>query len=537
MKTPQAFRRALTHRRARGQMIILAAVALLALALVVLITFNVTVAVQQRIKLQNYADTKAFSMAVAEARTLNYLAYTNRAIASAYVGMANVHAYVSEAAQLSDLKAAAAIIMAEISAEELEQCFCCWGPCCFQHCIDSGMADVNVIGLGIDYISGTMGSSLQAVDGPASDTVDALGKHITALHLSQTASKVAVGVMLGAGTFGNLKTNNMQLADSVTSDETLVKAVNLLRWNSVFSTDDDVKKSIMAETANASRQNFAWNRSGNQIMGYLPPTPVLFGQLSSHVPASLWLGPDGTWIVTQIPDAAFTASGRTGFADSGFKMGFGGDVATGTGNQGKVVSSFDWGTLEGVWKHGAGIAPLPTTGPFLPPRLTTGQSGNEHSGGFIGDFFNNPHSGDHSMDLDMTRFEEFNIDTNFPYNQPSVFSSVSTDTRVNEYGQRGPWEVAKDGSGTLTVKKVGPTDAKITLSNNNRSKAVAKAMVYYHRIGDWSDYPNMFNPYWRAKLHPFTRAELATVVAPLDNAAAQVAGAASLVNGGSVNVE
>ena len=49
-------------------------------------------------------------------------------------------------------------------------------------------------------------------------------------------------------------------------------------------------------------------------------------------------------------------------------------------------------------------------------------------------------------------------------------------------------------------------------------------MVYYHRIGDWSDYPNLFNPYWRAKLQPHDPGRVAAVMA-VDNDAAQVAAA------------
>jgi hypothetical protein len=30
--------------------------------------------------------------------------------------------------------------------------------------------------------------------------------------------------------------------------------------------------------------------------------------------------------------------------------------------------------------------------------------------------------------------------------------------------------------------------------------AFARAQVYYHRPGNWSEPPNFFNPYWRARL-------------------------------------
>jgi hypothetical protein len=496
----------------------------------------VTVAVQQRIKLQNYADAKAFSMAVAEARTLNYIAYTNRAIASAYVGMANVHAYMSEAAMLADLKLAGATIMGAIAGQENTLCYCCCtpfgcAPCCFDHCIDAFEAGINAIGLTIDWVTGKMGNKLQDLDGPASDAVSAFSSHIDMLHATQTAAKVAIGAMLGTGKFGQLKETNMQGAASVTTDESIINAFNLAQWNQVFQSRDDVKKKAMAEVANAARPDFTWNRTANG----LPLSPLLFPQMSQLVKSeTIWIGPEGTWTVVQTPDGLGQAGGRTGFNTNAFTSAF---SNVNSGSDGSVVTSFDWGTLMGNWKHGASAFFLPSTAAFMPGLITSGNS-NRHSGGLLGDIFNSPHNGsDHNVNMDMSRFEEFQISTDFPFNQPYVYAGVSTDTRVNEYGMRGPWEVAKDGSGTVTVTKVGPDDAKLTLSNNERAKAFSKALVYYHRIGDWSDYPNLFNPFWRAKLHPITEGEVATILAPLDSQAAQVTTGAGAVNSSAVNVK
>lgn len=523
-----SFHRAVQQRRSRGQVIILAAVALLVLALVVFITFNVTIAVQQRIKLQNYADTKAFSMAVAEARTLNYLAYTNRAIASAYVGMANVHAYMTEAAMLADLKGAAATVMVAIAGEEFAQCDCCFiGGCCFWHCIDGFEAMWNAGVLSLDWASGGMGGDLSQLDGPGSDAVSALSAHIDMLHTSQTAAKAAVATMLGTGTFGSLKDNNMQKAASVTTDESTINAFNLTQWEQAFDSRTDVKKKIMAQVANASRQDFTWNRTAKDV----PISPLLFPQLTQKVSStSGWISPSGIWAVD--PQIGPLGGGRTGLNTDGFSDGFS-DVDT--DSNGSVVTSFDWGTLAGQWKHGASVSFLPISAALEPAILTSGSS-NQHTAGWFGSL-NDPHNGsDHNVNMDMSRFEEFKISTDFPYNQPYVYAGVTTDTRVNEYGQRGPWEVAKDGSGTVTVKNVGE-DATLTLSNNTRAKAFSKAMVYYHRIGDWSDYPNLFNPYWRAKLQPVTEEEVMSILATLDSDAAGVITGVRSISSGAVNTQ
>jgi hypothetical protein len=520
--------------RRRGQTMILGAVAMLVLALIVFITFNVTVAVQQKIKLQNYADAKAFSMAVAEARTLNYLAYTNRAIASAYVGMANVHAYMSEAAVMADMKAGGMAIMVAIAGQEKAQCLCCWGgPCCFQHCLHAAEAWINVAGLTIDWISGKMGGKVRQLDGPARSTLNALNTHITTLNGAQTVAKTSIPALLLSGTMGELKRQNMQKADTVTSDDTMVAALNLQQWQRVFYSNQQIKQRIMAETVNATRSDFAWSRSGVTTPALFPPNWV-----ADNMKASLWMGPKGTWLMAQIPTTTFMAGGRSGFTDSGFS-GFGSfkqDIGRST--RGQRLSSFDWGTISGQWRHGFSTFTLPTGAPFFTAGMETGNNGNSHSVGWLGDIFNNPHNGaNHNMNMDMSRFSEFNIGTSYPFNQPSVYAAATTDTRVNEYGKRGPWEVNKSQSGTITVSGVGNTDGRLVIANNNPTKAFSKAMVYYHRIGDWSDYPNLFNPYWRAKLEPLSQTEVFSALAIFDSNAAQVAGGAGFVNSSAVNVK
>jgi hypothetical protein len=536
--TPASSQAARKPRRfqRRGQTMILGVVALLTLALIVFVTFNVTVAVQQKVKLQNYADAKAFSMAVAEARTLNYMAYTNRAIASAYVGMANVHAYMSEAALMADLKAAGMAIMGVIIGQETSQCMCCWGgPCCFQHCIHAFEAGINVAGLTIDWISGTMGNKVRQLDGPATSTMSALNTHITTLSGAQDLAKASIFTLLGTGTMGQLKEQNMMKADSVTSDDMLVSGFNINEWNKVFYSNQQIKQRIMAETVNASRSDFAWTRHGALGPALFPPPWV-----ADNMKASLWMGPKGNWIVTQMPATPFMAGGRSGFAQSGYSNFFGafsGDVST-SNNTGRSLSSYDWATIAGTWRHGGSAFSLPTGAPAFNTVLTTGNNGNTHSAGFITDLFNSPHQGsNHNLNLDMSRFTEFNIGTQYPFNQPSVYAAVSTDSRVNEYGRRGPWEVNKSGSGIITMKGVGNTDARLAIANNNRTKAFSKAMVYYHRIGDWSDYPNLFNPFWRAKLEPVTQSEVLTVLGTFDSDAAAVATGAQAVNASAVNMQ
>lgn len=53
---------------------------------------------------------------------------------------------------------------------------------------------------------------------------------------------------------------------------------------------------------------------------------------------------------------------------------------------------------------------------------------------------------------------------------------------------------------------------------------MSKAVVYYHHPGYWREPPNFFNPYWRAKLHPFAAGEAAAVAGMLGDTTSAVAG-------------
>jgi hypothetical protein len=537
-----------SSRLRRGQTLILGVVTLVVLALLVFITINLTVSVQQKIAVQNYADSKAFSVAVAEARALNYFAYTNRAIASGYVGMANVSAYMSEAAMLTDLKMSASGAMGMIAAEEYAQCFCCCtplgcAPCCPQHCYHGFEATMNSLGLLIDWVSGRMGTKLRKLDKPASDTIDALHTHIQALNLSQQAVKANVMVLLGTGNVGNLKEGNMDGAASVTQDVNTLAALNIQQWNKLFYSDSAKKKRIMAETVNASRQPFAWNRHGSPAAQVALFPPNFLNQTVKS--QTIWMGPTGNWAITQTPDVGVSSGGRTGVTTGFFPMQVAGVAvvsrdAPASSVQGQSISSFDSGLLGGQWRHGAGGGVLPLLSAAGPGEFATGSTNRHRANLGTIDVLNRPHTGSqHSRDLAMDRFMEFDIGTTFPFNQPAVFAGASTDSRVNEYGLRGTnaYEVAPDGSGTVRFD-TGTEQGTLTLSNNRRTKAVSKALVYYHRIGDWSDYPNLFNPYWRAKLQPMTTAEAAASLALVDAESAVVVSGAALAGGNkAVNVK
>src|SRR4051812_39476599 len=73
------------NSKKRGQVLLLACLTLLCVALAVLATVNLGHVIAERIRLQDTADSAAYSTAVLEARAFNFYAFANRTQASHYV--------------------------------------------------------------------------------------------------------------------------------------------------------------------------------------------------------------------------------------------------------------------------------------------------------------------------------------------------------------------------------------------------------------------------------------------------------------------
>ncbi len=84
------------HRARDGQAMALAAVAALAVALGVTATVSIGQAIHKKIHVQNIADTASYSLAVVEARTFNFWAFTNRAQVSLYNSMMYANTLITE---------------------------------------------------------------------------------------------------------------------------------------------------------------------------------------------------------------------------------------------------------------------------------------------------------------------------------------------------------------------------------------------------------------------------------------------------------
>lgn len=597
----------------RGQSMPLGAVSLAICALMVFLTLNIGRAVHEKIRLQNATDARAFSYAVQEARTFNYIAYTNRAIANTYVAMASLHAYMTEAAMMADADFGMFEAMLEIAAQEFAECLCYWGiPCKIQHCIHSVEALINAGVYVAKWVGGDVGSWIRELDSPFMNSMKALNLHLQVLSDTQT--------VLVDATYLNFLTTvdrekgkpNTVMGASVMSAPVKemgpagagIAAMNALQFRTATTSQLGTRVVEMTSVANATRPFFTWDRGGEIGPPVIPN--VILQPILSQVKKQAAVSGFNAYTIHQLPNIVYESGGRTAFVQGGFP-GFESLTPDAPANaQGNAIDSFDYAIGFVSWKDGAAIIPnFPLLGPIGPGELITsaqakgmtsreqqGQQqgmnqanqsinnarndvrGNSHmsssdknnalnalnqaqnqlnSGGSsanpkhrvdLGINIDNPHSGSehNTPKFDFGSFTDFNISDQGKdrFNQPVVYAGLESDLRVNEWGQRGPWELKQ--SGGLKINTGGASGTLVLgddPARQGKGQAVAKAMVYYHRFGDWSEYPNFFNPYWRAKMDSFdSMTELTEVLAAgLATTYGPATDAAAAIDPGAVNLK
>lgn len=124
------------------------------------------------------------------------------------------------------------------------------------------------------------------------------------------------------------------------------------------------------------------------------------------------------------------------------------------------------------------------------------------------------------------RFMRFNAQNNGLLNQPVNYRSLTVDLSRSALGSHMPWDIYDDGKyeGHIFGSNFdGRADVQIVSSK--KANSVSKALTYYHHPGDWQEPPNFWNPFWRAKLHPWSKSEFSKVSAAtsLENLSLDVA--------------
>lgn len=499
-----------TRRGQRAQVLALGAVTLVVLGFMLLLSFNLTHAVHEKMRLQQHSDAMAYSMATVEARALNYIAYTNRTIASAYVSMMTVHAYMSAAGLTVSILKASAMNFMLIAIEEAGLCVATRDP---THCADSMQA----MKIRSDFSSAAddYADLIERHEKDFNEAVSDLSQMVKALHRQQQDTVRTAQTYLQGQRLDSLKATNApqasDLAGSV-GDMNVEQFACALEGSSIddqcqsgrAKSSAQARSRVMAAVANAARPDFPRGRF----------TPFLPTQLHHE------------FVFDKLRDlqgnegfAMPSVLGNGGCARLGARPGE--CAGAGRGEEGKAVSAEDSGGLmTNQWRHGT------SSFPFSSSRIASDENGNTHDPSAAHSGTHDRFTGVQPEDVcsDGNCFINFRAeaDRDDDFGQPKVYGAYSQDLRVFANGQRGSYEMTNDGAVTFELER----PRTLRLVPRRRGMAVSKALVYFHRFDSWRAPPNLFDAYWRAKLHPFKRDEMRQVITRAgfsDDAAAEAA--------------
>jgi hypothetical protein len=513
----------------RGQTIVLGCVSLLTLSLAMMATYSVSNAVHQKIALQSQADAQSYSIAIVEARAMNLTTHYNRAIAAALVAEMSVHSYMALAIAMVDQLRSGRNAYTQLALAE--GLLGCEPPVNILHCPCVAFATANATAFGLAQRK--WGKQLQNLEQPFNTLVGVVSKMITGLSGSQNVMLgKAVVEIAGAGPKSVLTRldQNAPRATSaraframneknfVCSFEGSVIEVGCVGGVAKAALDDRSK--VIQQAANAARPEFDWSSSGTKIMnvGVSPNWNVINAKVPRDTQLTkVPLMNAGKWV-----NEPFTLHGRGHVGDSPAK---GGDAA----REGVQVAK---NAAAGFTSAGKiviiGFQHIPTSFPvdYHGSIYSDAQGGGHTNGGFGGsghqaNFRHDAFKGDTRQDPCglANCFINFRGDRSAAndFGQPSVYAGVTQDLRLydaktatagapREMASNAAWEI--NANGRVELKWVRGRTDKADLVPRGTGFAVSKAKVYFHQLGDWTVPPNLFDPFWRAKLHFFSRAEM-----------------------------
>ncbi|WNG40255.1 hypothetical protein F0U60_46025 [Archangium minus] len=503
----------------RGQALVLAALSLLLLGLMVALSFSVSHALRGKTRLQQHSDAMAYSMAVVEARSLNYFAVSNRAIAASFVAMNSLHAYMAAGTVTSAMLDQGKTNFEWITAQEALLCLPCpWKSSACKHCKHAVKA--YKISKKFNNKRKEYDKEIKSVEKSFDNAVQALDAMIDIIHMSQQTVFAQTSSLLSNGTANQMsliKEINAKEASNVSS---AVGGLNVAEFSCAIdgmpcsvsgkpgNTARTARAKVMTEVANATRPEWPATR-GRGVAEYLHPDfleDLMHGIQGSG--ESLVTGHDGTAKTVQSASTSAVEQGQV------------------SNNEGKVSGADEHGRLSSTWEDGFWTGRYEAS--IFSGKDSNGHSpGSAHSGGK-----HNKFEGVYSKDLMACAaggncFMKFRADPDNTrdFGQPHVYSYVTMKMRKGDWKNETPWELNSQSELKFTHGQMGTAQIKMA---PDEGAAISNALVYYHRLGDWQEQPNMFNPFWRAKLHPFTGNQAATVLSAAGNTdAAQLAKSAS----------
>jgi hypothetical protein len=469
--------------KTRGQVLVLGCVAMLLTAIMLMASFTLASSVHERIRIQAHSDAQAYSLATVEARAFNTMAYYNRSIAAAMVAQMSLHSWMAIATTDVAMLQAGMIMMIANALEEMGMGCNFWNA---SHC--ACMSEAFFSAFKFFQAWRQWANTLSGLENQFNKGVEALQKMVSSLHNGQNRVLRAAQGELHNGSvmqalwrenasgslyLAALSGNNNQFFTCALEGSSLDATSGCPGGTSSTGT----RAHIISEAANAAKPRLDLGTASSLLLNH-----------------DNFKGPTDP----DVPDDALT-NGTFG-VEFGTAAGVAANAQSTYANQ--IGPAF--ATITG-FRH--------TTPKILPigGSIRSGQP-NGHSG--FGHQGSHPYEPCPGSDC----FVNFRANSSAAndFNQPTVYGGVIQNLRLyadssgKQFYDRAPWQVNQNGEIRIEYVEGAPT--KVKLVPRNTGVALSKAKTYFHQMGRWQVAPNFFDPFWRAKLHFFSRNEMRSVL-------------------------
>lgn len=500
--------------QSRGQVLVLACLSMIMVALMLMLSFNVTNAIHERIRIQAVADSQALSTATLEARALNTMAFMNRAIAGAMVAEMALHAWWVIAENEVGMLNAGQAAFIQVAAMEHSMC----NPWSSVHCSDAAQA--TQIAQRFANKGSNYQSNLRSLEARFREAVQALNDMMKDIHVDQkrVLDNTKSEISSSSNTLAAIKRVSAPYASYLTA----IDALNLSEFACALEGsrfDGRCQSQSWKPAAQVLRPSSRGAIMESAAMAARPHFEMGSGYWRSFAYGDFNAGGAGGGPLLNIPmprtiseptepkniqrEGTFTVQG-TGLPKTWAR----------NNKVGAEMSPGSTGLVTVTWRHGTGIG-------FASGSGSNPQGRRESNSPYVGV----PCGGDNC-------FINFRANTSASadYGQPATYGALTQDLRLQITGRPRPWELNQQGTLDFAYQRGQP--ARLVLVPQGNAYAVAKGKTYFHQLGTngWQTPPNMFDPFWRAKLQSFQRAELKSVLQRIGD----IQGANIVAGGGAV---
>jgi len=503
--------RAALSGRQRGQALVFISVTTLIILLSMLAMFSMGQLASHKTKLQNTADAVAYSVALTQARDLNFTAYMNRATIANQVAVAQIVSLTAWARQLHDMYSGSYVSIADTLANMSTLSFLWSVPSNVAKPVASGLKSA------FDAVGPVLVKILDLL-------IDALRVASMGYHLGMV---VTIPQTIDDVTAANDPNAQLSILGYVGAAYGILQHTLFLKTLSPSGDSDGDKR--MGKVTQASEDKFYKNRT----LASIYPLPMLIDPIRLFTPGA------GPLVM--------------------FRFHAGGSVLeTASGNANQNLKSFDGADASGlfvIFCITISILGIPVPIPFPLPPLPAGRGGAA-----AGDYPTNvlaPAQEIEQRVLDNSAIESFPWNEKYggawyhPYTATTFWQKVgegpgtNMDTRA---GLRDYYDVKDNASGTTSNQATSATTgtnyrndvapyfileferSTTTISTSstgsfrigggsggqlwledrsvgNKLKALTKAEAYFKRPTDLfprgdgkTEYGSVYNPYWQARL-------------------------------------